>query len=78
MTKHFCDMCGKPAAESYPEFFQEGIGDLYGKKVGVRAVFEVVYDTSNCTRRDPVDLCSGCQEHLLERLSIAINTRAMR
>jgi hypothetical protein len=72
MTKRFCDLCGAPAAEDFPEFFQDGYGYESANRITVRAIFEVVLDSQNCIKRASLDLCGLCQEHLLTHLILQI------
>lgn len=69
MIKHFCDACGNPSAENYPEFQQDGFIGLTGRKMKVRAMFETSFDKDGkVIGFDAVDLCSSCQINLLVRL----------
>lgn len=74
MTKRFCDLCEKPAAERTQLLTQPGCGPMFDKSIGVKAIFGAQWTTTQIIENkrvdtsDPLDLCASCQCDLLRKL----------
>jgi hypothetical protein len=84
MTKHFCDLCERPACDMFPEFVlkmendtwsgskpcSSGVGIVYGRYTP-RFSVRAIFETED-TKLDPrkhfPDLCSNCMASLLRGL----------